>query len=798
MKKSIFILCACSAIWVGCSLEEVLDRSQTSCKAEYSVTNGNGVCHLNPQDGDDSDCETSRNAMKAGYCPKNVESCATDANGIVYCHVGCNSDQVYCNGRCIVPKTDMNFCGAKGNCISDDSNSDDYKGAECADGTSCSNGKCHSSTACGNDQHEDETGICVKNTVEMCGTQSCTALPGWKTGQCEINKCVVNECRSSYHIDSRTGLCVADTSECCGVKCENCGDGSCSNGKCVTGKACNLGQHLNRDNECEDDTLENCGHIGYDCHLFGLKDGECIEGMCIAESCKDSFHINDGICIPDTTACCGEKCLDCGANACVKGACSSSGCSRDQHVDPGTGSCVDNSVQACGTYNNNCTSIPGWIDGECNLGKCEASECDVEYHIDPDKKLCAADNAACCGRDCVSCGNKEACVLGECTQLECDPGEHQNSSGDCVADTKNACGPRSIDCATNILHAADVECRDTQCYAKECDSDYHLSEDNKTCLEDSQSACGSYNNNCFTDNVVNAVCESGKCKVTACKPTYHINSNATGCNLNTDTDCGSDGNKCPADTDTTDNYCDLSGGKCAFSCKENYHINYGKTGCDADSIYNCGAYGNSCKSKTGWEHGGCYKGQCAAVSCKNGYFLMNDWKDYVKCEKARPELCGAYNCNELMDDFSGSKRCENDGFHYYCEAPAYDSCRDRGGNRIDLEVFSCDETYYNSHWDVNCDVVIHRGCSAYSHPPRRCPSGQHSYGYDSGCEEDTVHSCGSDSNDCELMVPGWQSGECKNTAEGAVCNVTECKEGYVLTDIGMYEISRCKPNFDIQ
>ncbi len=797
MKKSIFILCVCSAIFVGCALDDVVERSDTKCEAEYTEVNGL-ICHLNAQNDEDPACsEGYRNAMKIGFCPKNLETCAEDANGVSYCHVTCNSGQVYCNGGCIDPSTDMKYCGSKGYCFSDDMNSDDYQGAKCADGTTCSSGKCHASTACGTNQHEDETGVCIDNSVEMCGTQSCTALPGWKTGKCDINKCVVTECQASYHIDSRTGLCAADTSECCGLNCDNCGDGSCSRGKCVTGKACNLGQHLDRNKECEDDTLENCGRIGYNCHLFGLKEGECIEGMCIAESCDDSFHLNDGICIPDTTTCCGENCLDCGANACVKGACSSSGCSRDQHVDPGTGTCVDNSVLACGTYNNNCTNIPGWLVGECNLGKCEASECDVEYHIDPDKKLCAADNAACCGKSCISCGNKEACVLGVCTQLECDPGEHQNSSGDCVADTKNACGPRSIDCATNILHAADVECRDTQCYAKECDSDYHLSEDSKTCLEDSANACGSYNNNCFTDNVVNAVCESGKCKVTACKPTYHINSAATGCNLNTDTDCGSDGNKCPADTDTTNNYCDVSGGKCAFSCRENYHINYGKTGCDADSIYNCGAYDNSCLKKEGWEHAGCYKGNCVAVSCKNGYYLANIG-GYASCEKAQTNQCGPYNCNEIVDDFWGDKQCKTNGIHFYCEASSYDTCSEKGGDAHESGGFSCVETYDNSRWGVNCNYIEHRGCYSKSHSPKPCLSGQHSYGYGSGCEDDSVSKCGSDRNNCEYLVPGWKNGECKNTGEGAVCSATECKDGYIRTDIGAHNIYRCKPNFDIQ
>ncbi len=880
MKKHPLLLCMMAVSVVGCTLEEVVERSNTKCDAEYTEANGM-TCYLNPQNDEDSGCgESYRNAMKIGFCPMNLDTCATDANGIVYCHVTCKPGQVYCNGGCIDPSTDMNYCGAKGNCFNADSQSDDYQGAKCAEGTTCSVGKCHASTSCLVSQHEDATGVCVENTVEMCGTVSCIDLPGWKVGRCDINKCIVTECQKSYHIDSKTELCVADSPSCCGAECADCGNGSCSNGKCVTGKACDTGQHLNRDNECEDDTLENCGRVGFNCHSYGLKEGDCIDGECVPTSCKASYHLDVDVCIMDSSECCGVECKDCGASICVAGECSTSSCTSSQYVDPVSGECVENSVQSCGRYDNDCSSLAGWLSGECNAGKCEAMACLSGYHIDANKKQCIADTNECCGSECRKCGELEkcqdaACVVsgcvqgeelcsgvciditsdinncggcssacrpqrdadvvncdnqrcvyscnsgleqcgsaeipncvdiktngnycgncttkcssdesckdGRCVPNECAIGKHKVASGECVDDTKNACGPNARDCASVVSNASDVKCVSAQCFPASCASNYHMSTDGTYCEKDGTDACGSYNNSCMNiSDVASADCVSGKCVVKRCDSGKHVNSSATGCEDDSVSACGAVGNACSSKSHAA---VSCPNGTCRYQCDTGYtdcNGNPSNPNCLSLSsdAGNCGLCGNKCQSKTNAKTPTCSGGQCQ-YQCDTGYTNCNTATNpsCIKINGTDVNNCGA--CGSQCQSKTNAKTptCSGGKCQYQCN-PGYTNCGSATAPNC-LNVNGSDV-----HNCGGCNISCKSGqyCEGGVCQWNSCPANQHLHP-DDGCVADTLTDCGASEQNC-TAIPNQTGVICSSK-----CIVQSCKSGYHVNE----NATGCSPNDD--
>lgn len=78
-----------------------------------------------------------------------------------------------------------------------------------------------------------------------------------------------------------------------GIECKSYQ--SCKFAKCEKTK-CNPGQHDYGD-DCEDDSIRHCGSHDNDCETIGgWLSGACIDGVCVAQSCDDSFLLINGKC----------------------------------------------------------------------------------------------------------------------------------------------------------------------------------------------------------------------------------------------------------------------------------------------------------------------------------------------------------------------------------------------------------------------------------------------------------------------------------------------------------------------
>ena len=176
------------------------------------------------------DClgENSGKACTTGY------SCA-DGN----CVLACMDGQLLCDGKCITPEMDMIYCGASGDC------SGKNKGTTCPSGTSCQGGRCEAGCVSGQVLCD---GKCITPGTDMiyCGASGdCTGQNKGRTcpsgTSCQGGICEVGCVSGQVLCD---GKCITPTTDMiyCGAKgaC-NATDASSSNYKgqaCVNGKVC--------------------------------------------------------------------------------------------------------------------------------------------------------------------------------------------------------------------------------------------------------------------------------------------------------------------------------------------------------------------------------------------------------------------------------------------------------------------------------------------------------------------------------------------------------------------------------
>ncbi|MFA5624715.1 MAG: hypothetical protein WC966_06640 [Bradymonadales bacterium] len=57
-------------------------------------------------------------------------------------YVECTVGQIKCNNHCVDPKKNAEFCGAKGSCKGEDASAPDYAGVNCGEGKECRGGIC--------------------------------------------------------------------------------------------------------------------------------------------------------------------------------------------------------------------------------------------------------------------------------------------------------------------------------------------------------------------------------------------------------------------------------------------------------------------------------------------------------------------------------------------------------------------------------------------------------------------------------------------------------------------------------
>ena len=414
------------------------------------------------------------------------------------CGVTCVAGQIVCGGRCVDPSSDNSYCGAKGACNSNSASSSDYKGATCKDGRVCSNGTCAltcetGKVICDNkcvDPRSDNLYCGAKGRCNSASAsdanyrgQKCAEGTKCTDGVCKIS-CVSdqivcgNEC-----IDPRTNPFYCGAKENCqgtnsGTDCTKsptnklCADGKCTSscpsgqtqcaGFCINKEATNVESCTNDIIKCKvgyencDNTVANgcevnvyndnahCGGCAKACTTGIVEDSQsvqCSNGSCRATSCVRGYMLNNGECeVSDTLDCCGSECKNCYA----------------EH--------------------------PNMDKGYCNstLSKCDIVSCKDGYTYDSTKNKCV--ERACVTAD--DCGNSGNCIDGKC---KCD--EISACSG-----TRPICYQKKCVECTTLEHCPSIanatqQCKEYKCVHR-CSAGYHMDEYSK-CLENSDSECGS-------------------------------------------------------------------------------------------------------------------------------------------------------------------------------------------------------------------------------------------------------------------------------------------------------------------
>ena len=279
---------------MGCSLDEVfnLDVSKNACKGVRSLElyefdkNGDvvsrGYCSAGEACTKDKDY---RGALAYGICPNDLPICREGIGGR-FCSV-CRENYIVCGKdannqvKCVNPKTDSEYCGAKGLCNSGDLESPHFRGVACREHYACVDGACVLE-----DGYCDplvKYPVCDGNTILRCNE---------KTGKKLSEDC------------EKRGL-VCDKGECKAPKCSDAGiqDGTCSeDGRSYY--TCDEEGRVHR---------ETCNE-GLTCRPgIGCK-VECSESACYAEAdkagilrvCKDGQFVDEKC--PEFMACNGGRC----------------------------------------------------------------------------------------------------------------------------------------------------------------------------------------------------------------------------------------------------------------------------------------------------------------------------------------------------------------------------------------------------------------------------------------------------------------------------------------------------------
>jgi len=271
----------------------------------------------------------------------------------------------------------------------------------------------------------------------------------------------------------------------------------------------------------------------------------CASGACVRRECAPT------VCYYQNQSClngdmhCGRDCLDCTSGAvegtCDKetGKCTVIGCKEGYHLSAEKERCQPDTVNACGSHNNDCEKQDGWKEGECIETKCHVTDCLSGHHllsledsgvvIEFDR--CVEDTLLFCGPEAKSCENPlwdlSSCENGKCVPLKC-------YYLLCLKEDACVDGTTTAACGNEL---ACQQCLDNEiCYSGECIA--------RECHEEKD---------CTLFRGMNEVwCEAGKCSW-SCRTTdgygWFGAICAANCEREEDAHCGAnevciDGNQC--------------------------------------------------------------------------------------------------------------------------------------------------------------------------------------------------------------------------------------------------------------
>lgn len=202
-------------------------------------------------------------------------------------------------------------------------------------------------------------------------------------------------------------------------------------------------ERCNRNGNCYGDSFEYdvCPETAPKCYRDTDKNYYCrtacpansiaCNGECIKPESDPAFCGAKGGCYDDDENSDDFRGVSCKSyQSCISGMCVKVQCGDNQH-DFGD-DCEDDSVRHCGSHDNNCENIAGWLSGSCNDGKCFAEKCSdefipvdgacvVSHDCDTIPEWCMDDGVTrlyCHGSEVRKevCKNDERCFNGKCEQ----------------------------------------------------------------------------------------------------------------------------------------------------------------------------------------------------------------------------------------------------------------------------------------------------------------------------------------------------------------------------------------------
>lgn len=460
-------------------------------------------------------------------------------------NVDCSVGQIMCNGKCVDPKSNAAFCGAKGSCQGEDASASDYAGINCGEDKVCRGGIC----ACASGDVLCD-GVCVnpKTNQEFCGAKG--NCEGEDAGEKCLNdqSCQNGACRCPAGKMVCDGKCVdpATDKQYCGAKgsCSSSSEDENSMGKkCAGAQICDNGVctcprpgNILCGDECIDPSTNKqyCGasgdckgaNAGTTCNDIGSNIKSCVEKKCVVTACT----ANHTLC-PQM----GEDATFTGQNICVS--------LSDSH----------NHCGACNTPCNPTKYFPAATFTECTNGRCHyqcgrnSTNCNIIEggNVSTIEPLCISNldmssnpyHCGACNTNCVTGANVkvEACKSGNCYCSESVCKKSEACTTGCAlvpncGNTADKCGVSCINCTENAV-SAKANCTNQKCAIGECQQGYHV-ESNTTgdrCVGNTSGACAPPQNGATVENcsdIANAKlvsCNStGKCEVIICDDGYTI------------------------------------------------------------------------------------------------------------------------------------------------------------------------------------------------------------------------------------------------------------------------------------
>ncbi len=496
----------CGGCGIACASGQVCSEGTCAATCQPGLVDCNQSC-VDPKTSGQHCGATAGCGADAGssgtVCPSG--QVCTDGT----CQTTCLANEVQCNGSCIDPLTNPEFCGAKGSCTTTTGDNTDSAGSICPTGEVCSAGACAiscqpSQVKCGDTCIDPTTSLAHCGATADCAAANaglnCTLTPG--------TVCTVTKGTASCAVSCPTGEV-----ECNGI----CVDPLTSNAFCGAKGTC-----VTTQGDANDSAGINCtAHPGTVCDGKGSCSVTCAvgevvcNGTCVDPNTNPKYCGVDAACAPKT----GTTGICTGNQVCNAGTCATTCATGFVNCN---GVCVDPTTdsQHCG------------VNAACGGGQGTAGVC-------PNGTVCttAAGVTSCS----ASCGTGLSVCTNECVNEQVDPSHcgscsactlHANAvSDDCVAGK----------CAVGVCKAGYGNCNGTE--ADGCE--VNTSGDPSNC-----GACGRV---CSLPNVSTDTCSSATCGVGTCSTGFANCDSvaANGCEVDITSDannCGGCGNVCTGGT----------------------------------------------------------------------------------------------------------------------------------------------------------------------------------------------------------------------------------------------------------